>query len=43
MLLDAASHVLGAPLELAGGGLREGVVFELLARTEPSQDDHSRP
>jgi exopolyphosphatase/guanosine-5'-triphosphate,3'-diphosphate pyrophosphatase len=32
LLLDAASRALGAPLELAGGGLREGVVLEELAR-----------
>ena len=31
LLLDAASHALRAPLRLAGGGLREGVVFEQLA------------
>jgi exopolyphosphatase/guanosine-5'-triphosphate,3'-diphosphate pyrophosphatase len=32
LLLDAASHALQAPLQLAGGGLREGVVLEQLAR-----------
>ena len=32
LLLDAASRALSAPLELAGGGLREGVVFEQLER-----------
>jgi len=32
LLLDAASRALGAPLQLAGGGLREGVVLEQLAR-----------
>jgi exopolyphosphatase/guanosine-5'-triphosphate,3'-diphosphate pyrophosphatase len=32
LLLDAASHALDAPLRLAGGGLREGVVLEQLAR-----------
>jgi exopolyphosphatase/guanosine-5'-triphosphate,3'-diphosphate pyrophosphatase len=32
LLLDAAARALRAPLELAGGGLREGVVFEQLAR-----------
>ena len=32
LLLDAASHALQAPLELAGGGLREGVILEQLAR-----------
>jgi exopolyphosphatase/guanosine-5'-triphosphate,3'-diphosphate pyrophosphatase len=31
LLLDAAGHALQAPLALAGGGLREGVVFEQLA------------
>ena len=31
LLLDAASRALGAPLVLAGGGLREGVVLEQLA------------
>jgi exopolyphosphatase/guanosine-5'-triphosphate,3'-diphosphate pyrophosphatase len=31
LLLDAASHALNAPLRLAGGGLREGVVLEQLA------------
>ncbi|HEV2776538.1 MAG TPA: hypothetical protein VGV90_13165 [Solirubrobacteraceae bacterium] len=31
LLLDAASRALGAPLQFAGGGLREGVVFEQLA------------
>lgn len=31
LLLDAASSALGAPLLLAGGGLREGVVLEQLA------------
>lgn len=31
MLLDAASRALSAPLLLAGGGLREGVVLEQLA------------
>jgi exopolyphosphatase/guanosine-5'-triphosphate,3'-diphosphate pyrophosphatase len=34
LLLDAASHALNAPLRLAGGGLREGVVLEELARIE---------
>jgi exopolyphosphatase/guanosine-5'-triphosphate,3'-diphosphate pyrophosphatase len=28
LLLDAASAVLGAPLQIAGGGLREGVILE---------------
>ena len=31
LLLDAASRALDAPLALAGGGLREGVVLEQLA------------
>lgn len=31
LLLDAASRALDAPLQLAGGGLREGVVLEQLA------------
>jgi exopolyphosphatase/guanosine-5'-triphosphate,3'-diphosphate pyrophosphatase len=31
LLLDAASRALDAPLQLAGGGLREGVVMEQLA------------
>jgi len=31
LLLDAAARALGAPLRLAGGGLREGVVLEQLA------------
>jgi exopolyphosphatase/guanosine-5'-triphosphate,3'-diphosphate pyrophosphatase len=31
LLLDAASRALNAPLQLAGGGLREGVVMEQLA------------
>ena len=34
LLLDAASRALGAPLRLAGGGLREGVVLELFAARE---------
>jgi len=32
LLLDAASRALGAPLALAGGGLREGIVLEQLAQ-----------
>jgi len=32
LLLDAASRALQAPLQLAGGGLREGIVLEQLAR-----------
>jgi exopolyphosphatase/pppGpp-phosphohydrolase len=31
LLLEAASAALRAPLRFAGGGLREGVVFEQLA------------
>jgi exopolyphosphatase/guanosine-5'-triphosphate,3'-diphosphate pyrophosphatase len=34
LLLDAASRALNAPLRFAGGGLREGVVLEELARIE---------
>jgi len=34
LLLDAASQALGAPLLLAGGGLREGVVLEQFAAFE---------
>ena len=34
LLLDAAARALGAPLRLAGGGVREGVVLELLAARE---------
>ena len=32
LLLDAASHAFRAPLQMGGGGLREGVVLEQLAR-----------
>jgi exopolyphosphatase/guanosine-5'-triphosphate,3'-diphosphate pyrophosphatase len=32
LLLDAAARALDAPLQLAGGGLREGVVLEQLAK-----------
>jgi exopolyphosphatase/guanosine-5'-triphosphate,3'-diphosphate pyrophosphatase len=32
LLLDAASRALQAPLQMAGGGLREGVVLEQLGR-----------
>jgi len=42
LLLDAASRALNAPLQLAGGGLREGVVMEQLAAlagTAPSRPD----
>ena len=46
LLLDAASRALRAPLQLAGGGLREGVVFEqlapALARTRTTRDFTSR-
>ena len=38
LLLDAASRALGAPLQLAGGGLREGVVIEQLALLGGAQD-----
>ena len=31
LLLDAASALLGTPLQIAGGGLREGVILERLA------------
>jgi exopolyphosphatase/guanosine-5'-triphosphate,3'-diphosphate pyrophosphatase len=31
LLLDAASSFLGLPLQIAGGGLREGVILEQLA------------
>lgn len=48
LLLDAAAHALGAPLQLAGGGLREGVVLEQLAGSSrpggsarSSQDGHA--
>ena len=34
LLLDAASRALRAPLQFAGGGLREGVVFEQLSRLQ---------
>jgi exopolyphosphatase/guanosine-5'-triphosphate,3'-diphosphate pyrophosphatase len=43
LLLDAAARALHAPLQLAGGGLREGVVMEQFARlagTQPSHADH---
>ena len=39
LVLDAASRALHAPLQLAGGGLREGVVMEELARlADPGTD-----
>ena len=34
LLLEAASRALRAPLQFAGGGLREGVVLEQLAALE---------
>jgi exopolyphosphatase/guanosine-5'-triphosphate,3'-diphosphate pyrophosphatase len=37
LLLDAAARALGTPLRLAGGGLREGVVLEQLARNAPDR------
>jgi exopolyphosphatase/guanosine-5'-triphosphate,3'-diphosphate pyrophosphatase len=33
LILDAVSTVLGTPLKIGGGGLREGVVLELAAAT----------
>jgi exopolyphosphatase/guanosine-5'-triphosphate,3'-diphosphate pyrophosphatase len=33
LLLDAASTLLGLPLQIAGGGLREGVILERLGET----------
>ena len=39
LLLDAAARALGAPLQLAGGGLREGVVLEQLARARARRRD----
>jgi exopolyphosphatase/guanosine-5'-triphosphate,3'-diphosphate pyrophosphatase len=45
LLLDAASRAMGAPLQLAGGGLREGVVIEQLARSARAshRDDPAGP
>ena len=46
LLLDAASRALNAPLQLAGGGLREGVVLEQLARqgaAAPQAGDGAQP
>lgn len=40
LLLDAASRALRAPLRFAGGGLREGVVLEQLARLESRGELH---
>jgi exopolyphosphatase/guanosine-5'-triphosphate,3'-diphosphate pyrophosphatase len=37
LLLDAASQALNAPLRLAGGGLREGIVLEQLAGLTPGR------
>src|SRR3954452_6584 len=34
LLLDAASTLLGAPLQIAGGGLREGVILERMGDFE---------
>ena len=31
LVLDAASHAIGRPLQIGRGGLREGVVLELAA------------
>jgi exopolyphosphatase/guanosine-5'-triphosphate,3'-diphosphate pyrophosphatase len=39
LLLDAAARALNAPLRLAGGGLREGVVLEQLAGLARRQPD----
>jgi len=39
LVLDAASRAFDAPLQLAGGGLREGVVMEELARLAGAGDD----
>jgi exopolyphosphatase/guanosine-5'-triphosphate,3'-diphosphate pyrophosphatase len=41
LLLDAASRALNAPLQLAGGGLREGVVMEQLARLGRGPGSHA--
>lgn len=38
LLLDAAARALGTQLRLAGGGLREGVVLELLGRAAREHD-----
>jgi exopolyphosphatase/guanosine-5'-triphosphate,3'-diphosphate pyrophosphatase len=44
LLLDAASCAMNAPLRLAGGGLREGVVLEQLSRLAgPAPDTGSSP
>ena len=43
LLLDAAARALGAPLQLAGGGLREGVVLEQLARSARPGGDGGGP
>jgi hypothetical protein len=34
LLLDAASTLLGVPLQIAGGGLREGVILERMGHLE---------
>jgi exopolyphosphatase/guanosine-5'-triphosphate,3'-diphosphate pyrophosphatase len=34
LLLDAASTLLGAPLQIAGGGLRDGVILERMGDSE---------
>ena len=34
LLLDAASNLLGVPLRIAGGGLREGVILERMGEFE---------
>jgi len=47
LLLAAAAHAIGRPLQLAGGGLREGVVLQGLARLgrdrSSHEDDRARP
>jgi exopolyphosphatase / guanosine-5'-triphosphate,3'-diphosphate pyrophosphatase len=43
LLLDAAARALNAPLQLAGGGLREGVVLEQLARCSRAGAPSSQP
>jgi exopolyphosphatase/guanosine-5'-triphosphate,3'-diphosphate pyrophosphatase len=32
IVLDAASHALGRPLQIGRGGIREGILLELAAR-----------
>jgi exopolyphosphatase/guanosine-5'-triphosphate,3'-diphosphate pyrophosphatase len=41
LLLDAASRALNAPLQLAGGGLREGVVMEQFGRLAGRPPSHA--